>query len=250
MLGSGKLAALFSDVRRVAGGPGEGLKIVPLEGDREIARGTYEAPVQAAVLANIEPGGVVYDIGANVGFFSLLAARQVGLEGSVYAFEPVPRNAAAIERSARLNGFSNLEVFALAAGAAGGIEDLNLARHIGGAVLAAIGAPPDRNGSVPVEVVAIDEFIPARSLRPPSLVKIDVEGAELAVLRGMSATLRAHQPILICELDDAAEAGLAAKLADLAALLGNAGYALERLDPSYRDIPWQVAHLVARPNRQ
>ena len=144
MLRLGKLSALFSDVRRIAGGEGTGLRIIPLEGDREIALGSYETPVQKALLDNVAAGGVVYDIGANVGFFSLLAARRVGPQGRVYALEPVARNAAAIERSARLNGFGAIEVFAKAAGAASGIAELNLARHIGGAVLASVGAPPDR----------------------------------------------------------------------------------------------------------
>jgi FkbM family methyltransferase len=242
-----KLSALFSDVRRIAEGEGAGLKIIPMEGDREIALGSYELPVQTALFQNVAEGGVVYDIGANVGFFSLLSSRRVGAEGRVYAFEPLPRNVAAIERSARLNGFTWLEVFAKAAGAASGEAELNLARHIGGAMLASIGSPPDRRGSIPVEVVAVDDLIRERSLRPPSLVKIDVEGAELEVIRGMEATLRAHRPVLICELDDASEAGLEAKIADLSVLLAGLGYGLERLAPGYGDIGWQVAHFVARP---
>ena len=248
MLGLGNLSALFSDVRRIAGGEGAGLRIIPLEGDREIALGSYETPVQEALLDNVAAGGVVYDIGANVGFFSLLAARRVGPQGRVYAFEPVARNAAAIERSARLNGFVALEVFTKAAGAASGIAELNLARHIGGAVLASVGAPPDRRGSVSVEVVAIDDLIRERGLRSPSLVKMDVEGAELEVIRGMKATLQAHRPVVICELDDATEAGLEQKIDELSALLAGLGYGLERLASCYPGVGWQVAHFVARPN--
>jgi FkbM family methyltransferase len=248
MLRFGNLSTLFSDVRRIAGGKGAGLRIIPLEGDREIALGAYETPVQVALLDNVAAGGVVYDIGANVGFFSLLAARRVGPQGRVYAFEPVARNAAAIERSARLNGFEALEVFAKAAGAASGIAELNLARHIGGAVLASVGVPPDRRGSVSVEVVAIDDLIREGSLRSPSLVKIDVEGAELEVIRGMKATLQAHRPVVICELDDATEAGLERKIDELLALLAGLEYRLERLTPCYPGIDWQVAHFVARPN--
>ncbi len=247
MLGAGKISTLFSDVRRIAAGEGAGLKIVPLEGDREIAEGSYEIPVQEALVANLAEGGVVYDIGANVGFFALLAARCVGPQGRVYAFEPVPRNAAAIERSARLNGFAGLEVLTLAAGAESGVAELNVARHIGGAVLASVGTPPDRRGAIAVEVVTIDDAIAARGLRPPSLVKVDVEGAELDVIRGMRATLAAHRPVLVCELDDATEAGLEDKTGALVALLAGLGYTVERLAPGYGDIAWQVAHFVARP---
>ncbi len=250
MLGAGRISTLFSDVRRIADGPGAGLKIVPLEGDREIALGRYEVPVQTALFANLDDGGVFYDIGANIGFFSLLASRRVGPRGRVYAFEPLPRNAAAIERSARLNGFSGLEVFEVAAGAESGVADLNLARHIGGAVLASVGTPPDRRGSIAVEIVAIDDVIAERGLRPPSLVKIDVEGAEPDVIRGMRATLQTHRPALIVELDDATDAGLERKTDDLFALLAGLGYRLERLAPGYPDIAWRVAHFVARPEER
>ncbi len=241
------LSNLFSDVREIAAGHGAGLKIIPLKGDREIALGTYEAPVQQALIENVERGGVVYDIGANIGYFTMLAARRVGPAGQVYAFEPVARNAAAIERSARLNGFDAVEVFERAVGAAGGIAELNLARHIGGAMLASVGAPPDRSGSVDVEVVALDEFVDALGLRPPSLVKIDVEGAELDVLRGMTGTLKAQAPVLIVELDDATAAGLETKARELAALLAGLGYGLASLAPSYPAAGWSVAHFLAEP---
>ena len=135
-----------------------------MKGDREIALGTYEAPVQRALVDSADVGDVVFDIGANVGFFSMLAARQVGPAGQVYAFEPVAGNASAIERSARLNGFDWVEVFDKAAGATCGMAELNLAHHIGGAMLASVGAPPDQRGSVTVDVVALDEFIGARLL--------------------------------------------------------------------------------------
>lgn len=246
MLRSTRLSNLFSDVRQITGGPGAGLKIVPLKGDREISLGTYEAPVQQALIDNVGPGGVVYDIGANVGFFTMLAARWVGPTGRVYAFEPVARNADAIKRSTRLNGFDAVEVFEKAVGATSGMAELNLAQHIGGAMLASVGAPPDQRGSVAVETVALDDFIATLGLRPPSLVKVDVEGAELDVLRGMAATLNAHGPVLIAEIDDATEAGLEQKTRELSALLTGLGYELSGLIPSYPGIGWRVAHFVGR----
>ncbi len=247
MLTPAGLTGLFSEARDIRGGPGAGLKIIPLQGDREITLGTYEVPVQQALTGNLAPDDVVYDIGANIGYFTMLAARRVGRGGQVYAFEPVARNAAAIGRSARLNGFDGVTVFEKAVGATAGMAELNIARHIGGAMLASIGAPPDRRGSVEVEVVVIDDFIHDRRLRPPTLVKIDVEGAELDVLRGMVRTLRVHGPVLIVELDDATAPGLEAKTAALADLLRGLDYALAPLAPSYPAAGWSVAHFVARP---
>jgi len=78
MRSSSRLFNMFSDVRRIAGGGAAGLQIVPLEGDREFALGTYELPVQAALADRVGAGGVVYDVGANIGFFTLLACRRTG----------------------------------------------------------------------------------------------------------------------------------------------------------------------------
>lgn len=240
------LLDLFSDVRTVGGGIGAGLRIVPLEGDREIVRGTYELPVQGALADLVREGAVVHDIGANIGFFTLLAARLSGPAGRVHAFEPVPRNAAAISRSARLSGLGQVVVHQVAVGAAGGQGCLNLARHIGGAMLSSVGAPPDQRGTVTVEVVAIDDLVASGEVPPPDVVKIDVEGAELDVIRGMTRTLHERRPVLICELDDARPEGLKRKAEVLAGVLTGLGYALERLPDSYPDAGWEVAHFVAR----
>ena len=68
------------------------------------------------------------------------------------------------------------------------------------------------------------------------------------VIRGMRATLEAYRPVLICELDDATDVGLARKIGDLSALLASLGYRLERLAACYPSAGWQVAHFVARPS--
>jgi hypothetical protein len=122
-----------------------------------------------------------------------------------------------------------------------------LARHIGGATIASVGPPPDLRGTIEVELVTIDALIAQRGLRPPNLVKVDVEGAELDALKGMAETLRTHRPTVLYEVDDASPAGLHRKAADLAAFWDAAGYAVTTLPSAYEEIDWQVAHMVARP---
>src|SRR5882757_11121436 len=83
-----------------------------------IVRGTLEPPVQEALRRLLAPGDVFYDIGANVGFFTILGARLVGPQGHVVAFEPVPACARAVGRNIELNGFAHAEIREAAVGAA------------------------------------------------------------------------------------------------------------------------------------
>jgi FkbM family methyltransferase len=242
-----KLLDALSSCHTVAEGEAAGLKLATRSGDRNFARGTYEQPVQDAIASNLLPGDVFYDIGANIGFLSLVAARRVTVDGRVYAFEPLPRNAAAIAYNAKLNGFHMIEVFPEAVGASTGRNELLLAHHIGGAALASAGPPPDMRGQIEVDVVRLDDAIARRDLLPPSLVKIDVEGAEIDVLRGMTGTLRTHWPTVIYEIDDATREGLDRKASDIAAFMTAAGYDLTPLPASYPNEAWHVEHVLARP---
>lgn len=247
MRSTAKFLGMFCDARVIAKGEAAGLKLMARNADPNFVRGTYEPPIQQAITANLAPGDAFFDIGANIGFFCLIAARRVGPRGQVYAFEPVPRNAEAVAESARLSGFDTIRVFAEAAGATTGRGQLLLADHIGGAALASAGAPPDMNGRLEVGIVAIDDAIARRDLRPPSLVKIDVEGAEIDVLGGMTQTLRRHRPKVIYEVDDATREGLDRKARRIAEFLTAAGYALKSLPASYDNRDWQVEHVFAQP---
>lgn len=242
-----RLRDALGQPRIVAAGEAAGLRLVAHRADPDFARGTYERPLQKFIAGHVTEGDVFYDIGANIGFFSLIAARRAGSAGRVYAFEPVPDNAAAISRSARLNGFDAVDVLNVAVGSSNGRTELMLARHIGGATLASVGPPPDLRGTIEVALVSIDRLIAQRRLRPPTLVKVDVEGAELDVLKGMTETLRAHRPTVLYEVDDASPTGLQHKAAALAAFWDAAGYAVTNLPAAYQGIDWHVAHMVARP---
>lgn len=231
----------------VRAGPGLGLRIGRAEASADYRLGTNELPVQVAVADALAPGGVFLDVGANVGFFSLLAARAVGPRGSVCAIEPVPANAARIRANARRNRLTTVTVLELAASDAAGRTTLLLAAHPGGAVVASAGRPPDATGSIEVATATIDDLVASGQLRPPTVVKIDVEGAEAAVLVGMASTLRVHRPVVVCEIDGADRSAVAAKREEILVLLHAAGYTAEVLEPSYPDSEWLVEHLLAHP---
>ena len=82
--------------------------------------GAAEPEAQALVAHWLNPGDVFYDVGANVGFFTLIGARRVGESGRVVAFEPAPTTRAALERNVRLNGFANVDIVEAAVSDAAG----------------------------------------------------------------------------------------------------------------------------------
>lgn len=234
-------------LRRVSSGPAGGLWIVARGADPTMLSGSYERTVQDAVIQNLDCGDVFYDIGANIGFFSFLAARRVGPAGMVLAFEPEPHNAAAIRSGRARNDLGNVDVNEVAVAAVNGVGGLLVAHHIGGATLETCGAPPDLKRRITVDTITLDKAIGENGWRVPKLVKIDVEGAELAVLKGMEETLAQHRPRLLVEIDDATGSGLAAKTDALADRLASLGYVGQSLPSAYPDIDWHVAHVLALP---
>jgi FkbM family methyltransferase len=151
--------------------------------------GTYEYSTQRRFAAAARSATVVFDVGANVGFYTLLAAVAMGPSGRVVAFEPLPRNLAHLRAHVRLNALPNVEVRACAVADASGtaafLEGPN----------PSMGALAD-GGEVQVMVVAIDELTAAGSLPNPDLMKIDVEGAEARVLDGAAATIARARPLI------------------------------------------------------
>jgi FkbM family methyltransferase len=143
----------------------------------------------------VAPGSTVVDVGANIGYNTLHAARRAGPRGRVVAIEPTPDNLAVLRRNVAAAGLDNVVIEAVAAGAAAGSRDL----FVRGAVSAVNSFFPQScyasvTDVLPVPVLPVDDLVAAADL-----VKIDVEGAELDVLEGMPRVLRAPQLVLIVE---------------------------------------------------
>ncbi len=206
---------------------------------RQLLRGELEVPVQEALRRTLPPGGVLWDLGANVGFFSLLGARLAGPDGRVVAWEPVPAVAAHAREAALRSGFdAQVEVRAEAVGAIAGEQELLVAEDESWSHLALRGNAAGTR-SVSVGVTTLDAAL-GSGAPPPDVVKLDVEGSEADVLRGAQRLLAEHRPALVIELH-----GTAIEVCDL---LEAAGYTAERLDAAGapRAAPAH-AHLLARP---
>ena len=176
-------------------GIGAGLRFDARSGSAGYLFGTAEPQEQAALAHYLKADDVFYDIGANIGFFAVLAARLVGSSGRVYAFEPNPACSSQVRRNADLNGFSHVEVVEAAVSSTSGHARLRL----GGTNLSSAIAGESEPG-IDVALISVDDFMRDKSPRPPALVMIDVEGAEIEVLRGMRETISRHRPVIMCEV--------------------------------------------------
>lgn len=151
--------------------------------------GSYEHEKQQLFAALMKPGMVVYDIGANAGFYTLLAADLTGPSGFVVAFEPQPRNLHYLRAHLRLNRIENATVLDLAVAEAPGTARFS-------ATGPATGTLSDE-GDLVVRQTSLDALIESHAVRPPDLVKIDIEGGELAAIRGARRVLAQYRPILM-----------------------------------------------------
>lgn len=158
-----------------------------------LGSGAWEPALTAYLRWRLRPGMTVIDVGAHVGWFTLVASRAVGPAGRVLALEPDPANLALLRHNVTRNDLSNVEVVGAAAGAARGSGRLHRAgRNTGDHRLHPAGEP---RPSTPVAIVALDGLASARP--PVGLVKIDVQGAEEAVVRGMEGLIAASPGLVV-----------------------------------------------------
>jgi len=185
---------------QVQRGPAQGLwlQLNPRTG------GTYfegggEPEVQNALQQNLRPGMTFYDIGANIGFFSLLAARIVGKEGRVVAFEADPEIAARLRKHVIRNDFRAISVEEKAVWSEPGTvffarTDPATSPDRGLGHVVATGAAD----TIQVNAVSLDQYV--QTVSAPDFVKCDVEGSEVEVFRGAQGLLTTKRPGILCEM--------------------------------------------------
>lgn len=172
---------------------------------RYVRDDNYETDVTAVFRHVLRPGSNVLDLGANIGYFTMLSAELVGPTGSVIAVEPNPTNARLIEASRRANGFSQVTVIQVAAGPAPGLLVLHRAHSNG-----TTSAPPDEVtalfDSETVGCVRADTLVPEG--RRIDLIKVDVEGAEYLALSGCSGIIERDRPAIVTEFSPSLMPGI------------------------------------------
>ena len=212
---------------------------------RAMALGVFERLKIDALHWCLKPGMTFVDVGANTGYFALIAARLVGPAGRVLAVEPEPENCERIRRNIELNGYQNIDVAQVALGDRQGDVELHLAHDHGHHSL--LPTSPDRAGlSLTVPLRTLDDLLVEHRIDQVDAMKIDVEGAEATVLRGAAATVRKNPRIVL--LIDLHES-LGIDPAEVCDLLVELGLAIFQVKPPY-DRPtgaaWHPLELLAR----
>ena len=178
----------------IMSGPAQGFKWVVGASIHGCWMGIYERTKQKRFAAAITPNDVVYDLGAQAGFYSLLASRLVGPEGAVYSFEPLPRNVRFLTEHIALNGITNIKIFELA------IADTDGTAQYADGPNPLQGSLSER-GTRAVRVAQLDTLLSEGHLRPPNALKIDIEGGGLQACLGARKLLEIHKPVVFLAID-------------------------------------------------
>ncbi len=189
--------------------------------------GRYAPLVVRALRSLLRQGDTVFDVGANIGFLSAVAADAVGPTGQVHSFEPVPSNFRKLRRLAEINPGYTIVANQVAVGENEGDVTIrmsltNIDSHT---LVPHLGNPEDTVTVLKVPMITLDSYVKQAGLSQLALIKIDVEGFEFPVLRGLQGFLEmGHQPAIIAEVFPPAYPLLGYTLADLARFMRRYGY--------------------------
>lgn len=177
---------------RILAGPLKGKGWIPSSTNLSCWFGFYEFDKVELCCRLVGGDGVFFDLGAHVGYFTILAAQLVGPGGQVWAFEPLPRNVGFLREHLRLNGITNATV--VEAGVADFSGTAPFDNSLGG-----VACRLSHQGTARVRVLSIDALVSGSEVPEPDYLKIDVEGAELSVLRGAHSTLVRARPTIFID---------------------------------------------------
>jgi len=135
---------------------------------------------------------VIYDIGAHVGYYTLISSKCVGDKGIVYSFEPNPQNIFYLKKHIEINKINNVSIIERAVSNFIGTVNFDITSNTSTGKIADKG--------VPIQSITIDYFVFKNNNNPPEIMKIDIEGAELDALKGAKETITKFHPIIFLSL--------------------------------------------------
>jgi len=211
--------------------------------EHSYASGNPEPGVQEEIVKRLDPACCFYDVGAHIGYYSLIASRLIGKAGRIVAFEPDPANLEVLKKNLSRNGVTRVEVVSVALWSHCGVvafrrsaaEELAASSRRG--AVAGEGGIDSDAGLIRLEALTVDAY--ATKGVQPTMIKIDVEGAEVEVLKGAQGTLSRERPVVLVEVHHQRAA------AELPQQLCPLGYKIEWL-PGHPGFAFP-RHLIALP---
>jgi len=222
--------------------------MLDLQSEKDYWLGTYELELQAALQELVKESMTAYDVGANIGYISLMLARLVGETGRVFAFEALPANADRWHTNVGLNQLSaRMQLFVGAV--TNSTTPVRFLVHNSGGMGKAVGSAGRDNSyinEIEVPGISLDEFVFGQGNPAPQVIKIDIEGGEVLALPGMERLLKEMHPVLLMELHGQESSQTAWQL------LTGLGYKMCWMKPGFpvvtglEALDWK-AYLVALP---
>lgn len=160
----------------------------------------YERKESKFIRRYLKPGMVFFDVGSNVGYYTLLAAPIVGQHGKVHAFEPVSEQHAGLRANVERNRLQNVVPERLIITDRAGTMEINLGSEDNAGTASVNMVYRENRATERVDCTTLDQYLKGREVRQLDVLKIDVEGHEPQVLRGMTETLRTLRPLLLVEV--------------------------------------------------
>jgi FkbM family methyltransferase len=188
--------------------------------------GNFDREIGQVILEYLNPGDGFIDVGANIGCYSILALNNVGKDGAVFAFEVDPRSLRCLFRSKIRFGYENLSIHAIAAGAKVELVNIQANEEMGNTYVL------QQPGGHFFPMLPLDVFMPVFSERRVRVLKVDVEGAELDVLRGATQILTKNKPVIIIEVIESHMARFGHNKDALILFLKKLGYAIRPVEGS------------------
>lgn len=233
----------------ISAGALTGMKMsLDLQTEKDHWLGTYEPELQSAIKDIVQLGWVVYDVGANIGYISLMLAQAAGNQGKVISFEALPANIERLLKNVELNSLEQrIRVVHAAVGATSAPAKFLVGPSGAmGKAEGSAGRTAGHSDSIDVPGYALDDFVYLEGNPVPNMVKMDIEGGEVLALPGMLRLLNEVRPLVFLELHGPEAAKVAWETFQRAA------YRITRMQPKYPavisldDLDWK-SYLIAFP---
>ncbi len=191
----------LAEITVAAGGLAGKKMMLDMQTEKDYWLGTYEMDLQQAIQDWVQSGMVAYDVGANIGYVSLLLAKRVGENGQVFSFEPLPSNQERLQKNLALNPKLNVKLIPKAVAEKAG-KTAFLVHSSGGMgkLQGSLGKNTDYENKIEVETASLDDFVYKEKNAAPNIIKIDIEGGEVQALKGMQRLLKEAKLMLLLEL--------------------------------------------------